>query len=280
MIRDPEALTILTEWYDTHWSGDWKNTLKHSAVEELKNVNITLLGASSPEHFAETVPEVNIKGGFIGRTLMVFENKRWRINSLAALEDDDLEELEDLTCDADLLGHLIEIEKAAHGKFIWTQSGLDVFNPWYDEWRKREINDKTGTAHRMPDHVLKVAMCLALSRRTDLKLYGEEIQEAVDGCIACTVNTKRITGGTGKQQFSLPTKMVLDLLLKAKENRLSRQQLLNKGYGEFDANDLNRIEETLIERGIIEITRVDNKPYYTMTAEAVEQYTRWKAEEQ
>lgn len=279
MITDPGALTILTELYDTHYAGDWKNSLKHSSVEELKGVNLTLLGASSPEHFAETVPEVNIKGGFIGRTLMVYEDKRHRINSLATLEADDEEEMEDLTLEPELLGHLKDISKAAHGKFLWTQESLDIYEPWYDDWRRKEMSDKTGTAHRMPDHVGKVAMCIALSKRTDLKLYADDIQEAIDGCTSLTVNTRRITGGQGKQTFSVPTKLVLDFLFRAKDHRLTRQQLLNKGYGDFDASDLNRIEETLVERNVIKLGRNEkNQPYYELTQEAIDAYTQFKGE--
>lgn len=279
MISDPSALTILTEWYDTHYSEDWKNSLKHSANEELKNVNITLLGASSPEHFSDSVPEVNIKGGFIGRTLMVFADKRYRVNSLATMEEDDLDEFEDITADPELLGHLKEIALSAKGQFRWTQEALDIYQPWYDDWRTREMHDKTGTAHRMPDHIGKVAMCIALSKRSDLRIYGDDIMEAIDGCLSLTVNTQRITGGKGKQILAASTKLVLDYLFRQADKKLSRRALLNKGYGDFDGPDLDRVEQTLVERNAISVKHdIKNQVYYELTPEMVDTYTKFRGE--
>jgi hypothetical protein len=165
MIRDPEALTILTEWYDTHFMGNWKNTLKHSDVEELKGVNVTLLGGSTPEHFSDTVPEVNIKGGFIGRTLLSYETKRHRTSTLTMLDEPDNDEGFDCIT-PEIEGRLKEIA-SLKGRFSWTKEAKDEYDPWYISWRGREFHDKTGATNRTTDQVLKVAMCLALSRNVD-----------------------------------------------------------------------------------------------------------------
>lgn len=271
MISNPQALTILTEWYDSHWMGEWKNTLKNSPVERLKGVNVTLLGASSPEHFAETVPEVNIRGGFIGRTLMVYEEKRNRTNPLVMVDEPKEEETMQVVT-PELLEQLFEISKLS-GRFHWTQAGADIFEPWYIDWRDKQFNDKTGTVHRMPDHVLKVAMCLSMSRKIDLSLDDRDIQEAIDSCLSLTINTKRITS-TGKHPLSGATRMVLDFLYRAPNYTLTRQKLLNKGYGDYDACDLDKVEDTLRERGAITIGKDGGKTTYKLTAAMVEQYKR------
>lgn len=271
MISNPQALTILTEWYDSHWMGEWKNTLKNSPVEKLKGVNVTLLGASSPEHFAETVPEVNIRGGFIGRTLMVYEEKRNKTNPLVLVDEPKEEEIIQIVT-PEILEQLIEISKLS-GRFRWTQSGADVFIPWYNDWRDKKFSDKTGTVHRMPDHVLKVAMCLSMSRKTDLTLDDRDIQEAIDACLSLTINTKRITA-SGKHPLSGATKLVLDFLYRAPNYTLTRQKLLNKGYGDYDACDLDKVEDTLRERGAITVGKDGGKTTYKLTAVMVEQYKR------
>jgi hypothetical protein len=50
--------------------------------------------------------------------------------------------------------------------------------------------------------------------------------------------------------------MVLDFLLTAQLNQLSRKQILRKGYGHFDAAMLDRILENLLEMEWIAKVRV------------------------
>lgn len=271
MVGNPQALTILTEWYDTHFMGEWKNTLKNSPVERLKGVNVTLFGASSPEHFAETVPEVNIRGGFIGRTLMVYEEKRNKINPLVYLDEPEDESLNQIVT-PELLNHLQDISQVK-GRFAWTQEAADIFIPWYNDWRKKDWQDRTGTVHRMTDHVLKVAMCLSLSRRLDLKLMPDDIEEAINACLSLTINTKRITA-TGKHPLSQATRQILDYLYRAPEYTLTRMRILQKGYGDFDSCDLDRIEQNLVERGAIKVGKNAGKTTYTLTEAMVQTYTK------
>jgi hypothetical protein len=280
VIKDPEALTILTEWYDTHFMGDWRNSLKGSgpalSVEKLEKLNVTMLGGSSPEHFSDTVPEVNIKGGFIGRTLLVYESKRYKDNALVMVDEPDDEAQYDCIS-PEIIDRLKNIA-SVKGRFKWTKEGKEKFEPWYYDWRKREFHDKTGTVNRITDNVLKVAMCLSLSRSLDLTLKGDDIEEAIEKCLGLSVNTKKVTEGKGSQPFAAATKSVMDWLLLAKDYTLSRKTILDRGYGDLDADDLDRVEKTLVERNAIEITRPDGKIHYTLTEAAVEQYKKFLGE--
>ena len=78
---DPHALIILTDLYDTHYNSTWKNTTKGQGIDSLVKPCLTMFGASTPVHFKSVVPESSIGGGFIGRTLLVYEDKRSRNNS-------------------------------------------------------------------------------------------------------------------------------------------------------------------------------------------------------
>lgn len=268
MVSNPQALTILTEWYDTHFMAEWKNTLKNSPVERLKGVNVTLFGASSPEHFAETVPEANIRGGFIGRTLMVFEEKRNKTNPLVYLNEPE-EEIASSIITSDLIDYLKELSKIK-GRFNWTKSAAEIFTPWYIDWREKNWQDKTGTVHRMPDHVLKVAMCLSLSRGVSLKLQPEDIEEAVSTCLNLTINTRRIV--IGKHPLAWASRQVMDLLFRAPDYSLSRQKILMKSYGDIFADDLDRVEETLVERGAIKVGKFGGKTTYTLSSTSIQAY--------
>ena len=272
MISNPQALTVLTEWYDTHFMQEWKNTLKGSPVEKLNGVNVTLFGASSPEHFAETVPEVNIRGGFIGRTLMVYEDHRQRTNPLVCLDEPDDETVNSIVTN-DLINYLKDIGHIK-GRFTWTQAAADYFIPWYIDWREKQWDDRTGTVHRMPDHCLKVAMCLSLSRRATLKIEVEDIEDAIELCTGLTINTKRITANGGKHPLAQAVREVMDWLSKAPNYTLPRARILQKAYGDFDGVDLDRIEQYLVECQYLKVGKEAGKTIYKLTGKALETYIK------
>lgn len=273
MIADPAALTILTEWYDTHFMGDWPNTLKGSGVEVLKAVNITLLGGSSPEHFESAVPEENIKGGFIGRTLMVYENRRSKTSPLTMLNEPKEDEMY-LPITPEIVERAVEISDAK-GRFAWTIGAKEYFDPWYTEWRGKAHHDKTGTSNRIPDHALKVAMCLSLSRRTTLTLERDDVEEAIEECVKLTVNTRKMTEGHGQQPLAAGTRIVLDLLIKAPDNIMARRDILNRSYGDIDSNDLDQIEKTLKEREMIQIFNHEGRIQYLLNPKIAESYKKF-----
>lgn len=273
LISNPQALTMLTEWYDTHFMDDWENTLKHSTVEKLKNINVTLLGGSSPAHFEQAVPEANVEGGFIGRALMVYENKRGKTSALTMVDEPDEEESY-----SPVTPEIIERAKEIaniKGRMKWTIEAQRMFDPWYNKWRDTKFADKTGTYNRVPDNVLKVAMCLSLSRRSTLTLEAEDIREAITGVLSLMQNTLHLTEGKGKQAFAPGARTIMNLLIQAEECKMSRRDVLNRGAGQFDADDLTRIENTLRERGIIDITREDGTIWYQLTETAIKSYQKF-----
>lgn len=259
--RNPDALTILTDLYDTNMQDDWKNTLKTSPVEVLRNPCITLFSASSPEHFSDFIPKVNIYGGFIGRTLLVYADKRHRINSLISYEDEQDEP--ELPWDK-LIEHLLKI-KDVKGQFYFTKKAGALYNEWYHGFRDVEFLDKTGTAERLQEHVKKVAMCISLAKKLDLRIELEDIRESIAVVTEVLGGTKRITSGAGKSEIADKMHAALTLILSAPEGQISREELLVKGYGDFDVTELDRIIETLIQTKFLQQTGTAGKPVYKVT---------------
>lgn len=264
IISSPNALTILTEWYDTHYLGEWKNTLKHSGVEKLKGLNISLLGAASPAHFKDFVSERDVEGGFIGRTLLIYAEKRYRINPLVVAPE--------TTMDIDRLAKGLQAISQIRGEFKWTSDSSNLFSNWYKTYRGVERDDKTGTDQRFPDHVLKVAMCLSLAKRDDLVLYPKELEQSIEICTTLTHNVRRALFGAGKNLLAQGTKLLLEDLLKAEKNTVSRIKTLQKHWGDLDAFDLDKIQVTLLSANMITMESDKNDIYYTLTPEFLEQY--------
>ena len=287
MVKDEAALTILTDLYDCHWNDEWNTKLIGRSTDHVLKPNLTLLSGSSPSHFFDSIPEVNITGGFVGRLLIVYEEKRSKINPL--MSDVNGEEIENFAFPYDQLAkHLRCIYEATseeERRFNWTRSSANIFEAWYRDTRKLDADDKTGFRERLPDHVLKCAMCMSLAESSDCVLRDGHIEEAIAMTSALAYSTKRVSEGKGKDPLGPQAKIILDHLLSAPKFCLTRQQLLRKGYGDYDSAVLDRIVDGMfIENGWVakekqQFNRNGKLVWdwvYILTNEAVSQYTQYK----
>lgn len=185
LIDDTKALSTLMDLYNaSEHEGLWVKNLK-SGTTELKNPCLTLLGASNETLFNKVVKRQDIEGGFISRTFVVYEDKIKRPNPLT----DDPE----VDVDYDELVKRLDKVSQLNGPFQWSAAAKIYYRSWYAELSGREIIDSTGSVDRLTDQVLRVAMLISLSKRDELILNAEDIQEAVEKSLICVNSVKRIT---------------------------------------------------------------------------------------
>lgn len=260
IIQDPDSLTILTDLYDGHYNPEWTNLLKGDGAEKLKNPYITALFGSSPAHFYDSIPQANIEGGYIGRNLIIYEEKRSQdVDLLDTVEPDSPEWVKfDDHLVPKYVPHLAMIA-SKKGQLKPNDDARKLFNTWRRKWRGAQTYDKTGFLNRVPDHVLKVAMCLTLA---DWDFNGEITKLSMEDAIMRVTNlvysNKRTTEGRGPDPMATTTKAVLDLLLAAENQCLTRKKLLHKGYGVFNSFTLDQMIENLLEMQWIKRTKVGN----------------------
>jgi len=249
LIQDPSALTILTDLYDGNYNPEWTNLLKGDGAEKLKNPYITALFGSSPAHFYESIPQANIEGGYIGRNLLIYEEKRSKNVDLFDDEPAAIDTKFDDYIVPKYVPHLEHISKHK-GQLKPNDQARHMFNAWRKKWRETQPPDKTGFLNRVPDHVLKVAMCLCLA---DWEFTGEiteqHLVESIDKVTSLIYANKKTTSGRGPDPLAAGTKSVLDYLLAAPEQKLTKKQLLWKGYGEYNTFILDQILDNLAEMG-------------------------------
>jgi len=255
IIQDPDSLTILTDLYDGHYNPEWNNMLKGDGTEKLKNPYITALFGSSPAHFYDSIPQANIEGGYIGRNLIIYEEKRSQDVDLLDTESESGTDKFDEYIVPRYVPHLDKVFKHK-GKLVPSKEARDLFNTWRRKWRNSQTYDKTGFLNRVPDHVLKVAMCLCLA---SYEFTGEisefDIEDAISKVTNLVYANKRTTEGRGPDPLAAATKQVLDYLLAAPGQEMSRKQLLWKGYGQFNTFTLEQIMDNLLEMGWIKRTK-------------------------
>jgi len=256
IIQDPDSLTILTDLYDGHYNPEWTNLLKGDGAEKLKNPYITALFGSSPAHFYDSIPQANIEGGYIGRNLIVYEEKRSQdVDLLDMGEAKEGDKFDDFITPK-YVPHLNKIANTK-GQLKPSEEARQLFNTWRRKWRGSQTYDKTGFLNRVPDHVLKVSMCLCLS---DWDFIGEisqhHIESAIEKVTSLVYANKRTTEGRRPDPLAAATKSVLDYLIAASNQSMTRKQLLWKGYGTYNTFTLDQILENLGEMGWIKKSKV------------------------
>jgi len=245
IIADPDSLTILTDLYDPHEI--WINNLKGDGKEKLKNTATTALFGSSPSHFYDKIPQVNIEGGYIGRNIIISAEKRYKDLDMFGEDENDASDFPYNK----YVPHLINIGQMG-GRMIPDIEAKKMLNEFRHQWRKdsTDVDDKTGFVNRVPDHIIKTAMCLCLADYGTYKtciINSSHMLEAIEKIVPLVHTSKTIASGTGMDPLSKQTKMVVEFLLLAPDNQLMRKQLLTKGYGNYDTDVLDKILSNLEE---------------------------------
>ena len=259
IIQDPDSLTILTDLYDRNYNNNWTNLLKGDGAEKLKEPYITCLFGSSPAHFYDSIPQPNIEGGYIGRNLVIYEEKRSKDVDLLDSEEESVDE--DRFTNYIVPKYVPHLQKIAQNKarISYNEPARLLFNSWRRKWRNEQAqyNDKTGFVNRVPDHIIKVAMCLCLARYdTDYIINEEEFTEAIQRITNLIYANEKAASSGGLDPLAAQTKRVADYLIAAPDNQLLRKDLLIMGYLDYDTVVLDKIIDTLMEMGWVKRERV------------------------
>jgi len=257
LIEDKQAHTLLTELYDTHANEkEYKKTLKEGKTV-LVEPCLTFLAASNQRLLMEALPPASYEGGLIGRTMVIEETARRCINSLTNPPRISIpwkSAADDLRAIA-----------AIRGPFEFdSKDTQEYYDKWYNSFELEKIDDNTGTASRMQDHILKLAMIISCTKRLTRTFAKSDIDEAMDLCMTSTRSIKMVIGKQGANQYSRQTLIVLRELVNAPDNRVKKSALLRKHYGDFDSTDLGRIIDTLTQAGAVSVQNRDSETWFTL----------------
>jgi hypothetical protein len=209
------------------------------------------------------ISQKEVTGGFIARTMIVEEVKRATKNPLL----DKPENVLDIKKLADHLKKLALLE----GEFKWDAEAKEAYRKWYMAWNPEDREDKTGTANRIHDQILKVSMLLSLARGTDLTIKPEDLTMATKACSRFERTARTVTSGHGGQsEFGPKIKLLIDELIVAPQNSIKRSTVL----GDLDAFDLDRVVSTLVQAGALNERKIKNDIVYEASKKLIDEYKK------
>lgn len=273
LVEDQSAQTILTTLYDSFYHSNWTDTLKSDGRKVLKDICITMLSATNQTHLSKFLDATSVTGGFIGRTLIVYEEKKSRINPLIGDDDESDEEM-----NLKPLKEYLKKVETVTGKCRLTSEAKSHYIDWYIKYNTEIENsqsDDTGTSDRIHDHILKISMLLSLSERLDLVIEKSHIETAINLCEEFTTSVKRIIDGQGKSESSDRNRSILDYLLSQPDFKSTRKKLLRAKYGDFSAVELDSSIDTMIQAGVIVREDTSEGPVFSIEKEYASKFKNY-----
>ena len=156
------------------------------------------------------------------------------------------------------------------GMMKWTHSAKVAYNNWFYPYREADVDDKTGTFDRLNDHVIKVAVCISIARKKNMVIEEEDVEEAITLCSTLSNTARKVAGMQGTSSIATIIKSFLMIMLGAEAYSLSRTKALQKGFGDFDAAELDKCIETLSQTGFIVQTGGGKDIKYKLTKQCIE----------
>ncbi len=148
-----DMITILTSLYDC--LPEFTFTTRTKGILQLRNIAVSMLGASTADWLASALPKDAFGGGFMSRFVFVVKDETDRKITMVNYKMNDKAEL--------LKGKLSEIARMATGAVKLTKEAHDWYVDWYHNSELEPLEDEnlTGFIERKQDLILKLAIILA-----------------------------------------------------------------------------------------------------------------------
>lgn len=206
----------------------------------LKNVAISILGASNPDWLSSALPVDAHGGGFLSRVLYIVEQTTDRCFPRPPRLDEPARQR--------LKEHLRKIHEVPRGEFKLTPEAEQWFDKWYRD-EGRALSTIEGLESRRPDHTIRLAMNLAISQE-DEAIEVEHFEHALE----------ILTHVLSRQEFEVGEMAIADdamfqikkVLMRFSE--IQHTMLLRKlVYRGIDSETIQRKINTLEQAGLVEV---------------------------
>ena len=244
------GVTILTDLYDRQYNeGHWDNSLK-SGAERLSSPTISILGGTNESQFRDTFLQRDVKGGFLGRAILVAGKATKTLNPLLPETDG-----EDTELDISNIAQYFKRLSQLRGAFAIEKDARLFYRNWYMDFytNNRDTNDETGTLRRMKEKVLKVAMLISLSMSHDMSIVTEHFEIALSLLEPTMRSALDISKQQGASVDAAKTSIFLAVLCRQPEYMITRAEWLRKHWNDLSADELDKVTNTLADAKIIAV---------------------------
>jgi hypothetical protein len=261
----------LTDLYDCEEDpkGDYT---KKDKEQEVRNVYITFIGGTTPDDLEKVLPEEVFGGGFMSRTVVVYENKPERIYPEPI-------EIPHAPTNDELTRRLAWISKYATGAYTLSEKAREVHHEWYRKHYKISLSEMDHDERLSRTRYDTILMRLALLVRAQRYEPGTTI--TLDDYL----EAKKILDNTyhesenevqkiGNSEYAQNMNRIRNTIQKHGE--ITRAHITSRMSRYARVSEINELLEHLKQIGEIKVLR-DGEPSYEITSSTKESYVWAKA---
>lgn len=211
---------------------------------KFRNVYVTLIGATTPDHLADSVPEQAFGGGFMSRVIVAYQGHSTRDypkprEIIGGPSIDNLRE------------RLAWVTENAIGEYYLEDDAYEFYSEWYPRFKqqlsKAAEDTKAKMKHRMDIHLLKLALILrAQQYHPGNNITLKDIKHALEILEHTYSDASESLQNVGVSQYTTFLNRAREVIKK--KGKITRRQLLQavSPYG-CSAELLTKITDQLLE---------------------------------
>lgn len=225
-------------------------------LEKLKNVCVSLLGATTPSEIDRAIPASARGSGFMSRLCLVQKDTTSRIVPKAVRIDPTIKEL--------LVVQLARIHEECVGEFSLSTEA----DKWYDSYYRRHheavsIGGNSLSIERQTDHINKLAMILSAAEHSKMVINEDHFQRAFNIIELAAKNCGEILKLIDTSERGKMTQRVLNII-QDNGGIAQRTLLCRKVYRHMSGAELEVALRTLEDAGLISGFRSERSQFYKL----------------
>ncbi len=242
-------LSHLTDWYDC--AEKWKYQTKNAGTDDLQNIWVNIIGATTPDLIRTSFPIDAVGSGFTSRVIFVYEEKKGRVVAFPAMSERERQLGGILQYDYDLIASL-------RGDFVVTQDFRELWETYYTNAENMRFFPEAynrffgGYIERRGIHLLKLSMILNASRTNSMQINALDLNRALKLLEWTEQKMYKTFAGLGRGKDASVYEGMCVLL--SRENELSFAQLCAPFRGDLDYNTLKATANSLVSMGVATMT--------------------------
>lgn len=247
--RDRGMIDALVSLWDGK-EGEWAKLTKQDGEEIVVNPWINLIACTTPSWIAENLTEYFAGGGFASRTVFVYAEEKAKLvayphlgmkNNPEGIARKLVEDLEDI---ASLVG-----------EYELTPEAIEWGTAWYkahdkDPHKHLQSERFGGYLARKQTHIHKLAIVVAASQRSTLKITRTDMMEAFEEVTNLEHDMPKVYGSAQREKSALFANEMLQYIL---DNGAVGKQILYRKYFNIMSNDtFEEIVKSMLATGKID----------------------------
>lgn len=237
-----EITDFLTDIYDC--DPDWDKQTVGRGLEKIEFPWLNLLAATTPQWLGDNLSKTAVEGGFVARSLFVFEDTPGPLVAFPELTPEQVEMKKWLTHDLSIISTL-------KGQVKFSPDAKAYYKQWYENPKRKQVGFTDSRIkwyyERKHIHVLKVAMGLMLAKSNQLMLELPAIETAIQLLTQIEPGMRRAFSGVGNNVHATVIDRIRDMIRM--EGKVAYKRLLASFINDVRQTDFDELLKSLVAMG-------------------------------